>query len=159
MEKRTQDHGVWYWMWIFEAAPPCLCFTTALSANKPWYYCAFPVHDLDLSTFSGPAGGPVVLHVSVSVSLKLYAVCAQRSRSRRSSFPSLLLPEHTAAVGSDPALIRYPFLLVASSCGNPVLCNAMLNKTFPYVHYPELKTRSFQRLRRQSVTERLGAVR
>lgn len=57
--------------------------------------------------------------------------------------------------GSHPALIRYPFLPVASSFGNPVLYNSMLNKTFPYVHYPELKTRAYQRLNGQSVTERV----
>lgn len=61
----------------------------------------------------------------------------------------------TVAAGSDPGLISYPFLLGAASFfGNPLLCNAMLNKTFPYVHYPELKTRAYQRLNGQSVTER-----
>lgn len=58
-------------------------------------------------------------------------------------------------LGSDPAMIRYPFLPFASPFGNPVLCDAMLNKTFPYVHYPELKTRAYQRLNGQSVTERV----
>ena len=70
----------------------------------------------------------------------------------------LLSSAETACVGSDPVSrldtrsYQSPPLF-----GNLVLCNAMLNKTFPYVHYPELKTRAYQRLRGHSVTKRVWA--
>lgn len=116
--------------------------------RKVLYYTVLSLWYSSLSALSFTEGGPIVFWI-----LNESPVCTLDVQSQGKE---LAAQAHTASPGW-PGLIRYSFLLGASSFRNPVLCNAMLNKTFPYVHYPELKTRAYQRFNGQSVTERLWA--